>query len=168
MAAVAISWLFIWNDPSPADADYLAPGRPNAAPMAAGEAEAHRAQAARRDEAARLLAVDELRAPTSGAGRPRSRRRSCAGSSFAESFCMADLGHDLVRRLSRDMRIVERDSARRHSAICAVPRLGALALQASFSIVATMPATHALQIADDGHLRLANLADLRPGRCRYG
>ena len=37
MAAVAISWEFIWNDPSPAMQTTVASGRATAAPMAAGK-----------------------------------------------------------------------------------------------------------------------------------
>ena len=37
MAAVAISWLFIWNDPSPATHTTVLSGHPMAAPTAAGK-----------------------------------------------------------------------------------------------------------------------------------
>ena len=37
MAAVAISWEFIWNDPSPATQTTWSSGQPKAAPMAAGK-----------------------------------------------------------------------------------------------------------------------------------
>ena len=37
MPAVAISWLFIWNDPSPATHTTCFSGQPMAAPMAAGK-----------------------------------------------------------------------------------------------------------------------------------
>ena len=36
-AAVAISWLFIWNDPSPATHTTRFSGQPMAAPIAAGK-----------------------------------------------------------------------------------------------------------------------------------
>ena len=37
MLTVAISWLFIWNDPSPATHTTCFSGQPMAAPMAAGK-----------------------------------------------------------------------------------------------------------------------------------
>ena len=91
MAAVAISWLFIWNEPSPAMHTTCAPGRPNAAPMAAGNPNPM-----------------VPRPPEEMKERPSSRSMNCAahiwcwptsvtttelwGSSFAESFCMAISG----------------------------------------------------------------------------
>ena len=63
LAMVASSGIDIWKPPSPTIANTSLSGRANCAPMADGQAEAHRAQAARVDPQARLVEADELRRP---------------------------------------------------------------------------------------------------------
>ena len=55
--------MFIWTEPSPAMQTTVSSGQPTLAPIAAGQAEAHRPEAAGVDPAARLVEVEVLRGP---------------------------------------------------------------------------------------------------------
>ena len=63
MAAVAISWLFIWNDPSPATHTTVLSGHPMAAPMAAGKPKPMVPRPPDEMKRARHFAVDVLGGP---------------------------------------------------------------------------------------------------------
>ena len=108
--------------------------------------------------AARLLAVDELRGPHLVLANLGHDDGIVAGRACAESFCMRDLRNDLVRVLG-DLRVVERVALAPFRDL-RVPRLGDAACSACLLDRGDDARDDALQIADDGHLRLADLADL--------
>ena len=91
------SWMLIWKPPSPQTAHTVASGRAILAPMADGQAEAHRAQAAGADPAVALVAIEELRRP---------------------HLVLAHVGRDDDRRRRLLVDLLQRDAPARSSGAC--------------------------------------------------
>ena len=158
MAAVAISWLFIWNDPSPAMHTTWASGRPMAAPMAAGKPKPMVPRPPLERKVRGRVAVDELGSPHLMLAH-LGHHHGALGVELGRQLLQHLLGHDLARLLGlAQARMVEREAlppAAHQSQPLLGVRLGARLLQRGVE-----PGEHALEIAYDGHLHLADLADL--------
>ena len=144
MAAVAISWLFIWNDPSPATHTTVLVRAPDGRADGRREAEAHGAQAARGEEACAAPRASTCCAahiwccPTSV-----TTTLACGVQPLGKLLHAPVSGTISSGRLPH-VGMVERDSGARHSATWLEPRprwlgLGARLLQARPRCVASTP-----------------------------
>ena len=150
--------MHIWIEPSPVTQATVALGLASLTPIAYGQAEAHRAQAAGVDPAARLVELVVLRGPhlvLADVGRDEGVAVLGQFHSFSITYCglisfaRAVVAQAVLRAPLLDLRPTTASSASA-SGLAATPR------SCSISLV-----QHVLDVADDRHVDLHALGDRR-------